>query len=250
MSDHSAVSTAPRSCNTCGSRDHQSNNRSCPVQQQKKNLRSALDAGEVKGSIRIHLTNADGEDVFSDTVTVNFDIIHAVASASEHKDELHTRVEAIIHDRQNEEEADEAALKAEEARLLEQMTRQVNERRIQIASRKRRRGSLAEVNHPAAATGSNASQLSSARTNQSQSTTGMSGYTEDLSGFRAPSEASSYCPSEAVESVHHDRDLRPKPTEDKAAPASSASSLLSKASSAAQALASGYGLAKATGIIS
>ena len=60
------------------------------MQQQKKNLRSALDAGEVKGSIRIHLTNTDGEDVFSDTVTVNYDIIQAVASASEHKDELHT----------------------------------------------------------------------------------------------------------------------------------------------------------------
>jgi hypothetical protein len=220
------------------------------VQQQKKNLRSALDAGEVKGSIAIQMTNADGEPVFSDTVMANFDIIQAVASASEHSDELHTRVAAIVHDAKNEEEAEEAALKAEEARCREELERKVNERRIQIASRKRRRGSVAEVNHPAAATGSNASQLSSARTNQSRSTAGMSGYTEDLPGFRAPSEASSYCPSEAVESVHHERDLRAKTTEDKAAPASSANSLLSKASTAAQALATGYGLAKATGIIS
>merc|ERR1712096_387800 len=114
--------------------------------QQKKNLRSALDEGEIKGSITINLTNADGEPVFSDTVAANFEIIQAVASASEHKDELHTRVEAIIHDRQNEEEAEEAAFRAEEARLLEQTTRKLNERRIQIASKKRRRGSVAEVN--------------------------------------------------------------------------------------------------------
>merc|ERR1712072_1061013 len=118
---------------------------------------------------------------------------------------------------------------AEQARLLEQMTRKVNEKRVQIASRKRRRGSVAEAYYQAAASdGSNASQLSSARTNQSQPTTGMSGYTEDLPGFRAPSEGTSYCPSESVESVHHERNLRPKTTEDKAAPASSASSLSSK----------------------
>merc|ERR1712093_629384 len=77
--------------------------------QQKKNLRSALDQGEVKGSIRIHLTNVDGEDVFSDTVTVNFEIIQAVASASTHSEELHTRIAAIVRDAKNEEEAEEAA---------------------------------------------------------------------------------------------------------------------------------------------
>merc|ERR1712072_1569163 len=149
--------------------------------------------------------------------------------------------------------AEEAALKAEEARAREEVARKVNEKRVQMASRKRRRGSVAEANYQAAASdGSNAPQLSSARTNQSQSTTGMSGYTEDLPGFRAPSEGTSYCPSESVESVHHERDLRPKTTEDKAAPASSASSLLSKVASGAQAVATGaqavatgYGLAKA-----
>merc|ERR1712072_719543 len=207
---------------------------------QKKNLRYALDQSEVKGSVSIVLNNAAGEDVFTDTVSANFEIIQAVASASAHTEELHTRLEALVNDAKKEAEAEEAAMRAEEARLLEQITRQVNERRVQMASRKRRRGSVAEVNYQAAASdGSNASQLSSARTNQSQSTTGKSGYTEDLPGFRAPSEGISYCPIESVESVHHERDLRSKTTEDKAAPASSGSSLLSKVASGASKVASG-----------